>query len=120
MDASPIATVLDYIFLRAGSPGFKGSASDLLSGIRSCAESAGVEPRYLPSSPHAMGKKLVEIKANLQSSQYFIEFVRGKERIWTICPPASYAKDRSKYLSMSLSSLPSARAFAYNDKVTEL
>ncbi|MGE9746227.1 hypothetical protein [Bdellovibrio bacteriovorus] len=122
LDASPIATVLDYIFLKAGSSGFRGSASDLLSGIRSCAESAGIEPRYLPSSPHAMGKKLVEIKANLQSSQYFIEFVRGKERIWTICSPPSYAKDRSKYLNNSLSSISSGvtRAFSYNDKMTDL
>jgi hypothetical protein len=122
LDSSPLAIVLEYVFSKTGSLGFKGSATELLAGLKDYAEVAGVEPRYLPSNPHSMGKKLVELKVNLQAQGYFVDFSRGKERLWTIIPPKWVTSKSNSIGKTPFPSFPSScrKAFAFDPTLSEL
>jgi len=93
LDASPLVAVLHYCFAKQGITRLIGTPTDLLHVIRNTAEYACVDQRMLPNTPRMLGKKLNEVKPNLEAEGYKILFTRGKERQWIIEPPESLKEE---------------------------
>lgn len=104
LDASPIAAVLCFCFSKSNLSSLKGTATDILRELRARAEGAGIDVRMLPQTPRILGKKLMEIKPNLEADGYKVFFNRGKERIWTIEPPKKLQDEYRASLASSTSS----------------
>lgn len=105
LDASAIATALNFCFSKSNLSSLKGTATDILRELRIRAEGAGIDLRMLPQTPRILGKKLMEIKPNLETDGYKVFFNRGKERIWTIEPPEKLREEYRASLTSSASSL---------------
>jgi hypothetical protein len=105
LDASAIATTLNFCFSKTNLTRLHGTATDILRELRTKAEAAGIDVRMLPQTPRILGKKLMEIKPNLEADGYKVFFNRGKERIWTIEPPARLRDEYRASLTSSTSSL---------------
>ena len=104
LDASAIATTLNFCFGKTNLPRLHGTATDILRELRTKAEGAGIDVRMLPQTPRILGKKLMEIKPNLETDGYKVFFNRGKERIWTIEPPVRLREEYRASLTSSTSS----------------
>ena len=109
LDASPIAAVINFCFSKTNLASLKGTATDILRELRNRADGAGIEGRLLPQTPRILGKKLMEIKPNLEAEGYKVFFNRGKERIWIVEPPQRLRDDYKSKVDASLASLPSLK-----------
>lgn len=82
--ASPLASViLEYL---KKEEELKGTPSEVLHKLRSCIDLAGVNPRSFPQNAWSFGRRLLEIKTNLEALGYVVERGKDKNRFIHIYP----------------------------------
>lgn len=84
IEASPLAAILLHYQMKMNVPFLKGSPTDVLKELRGVIDTSGIDPRQLPATPRSFGKKLTEIKSNLEAEGFKISFHRTGVRTWTI------------------------------------
>lgn len=78
LDASPMATVIRYYIEKDGE--LRGSPTEILRLLRFKCQAAGFHENQLPKSPHSFGKRLQEIRPNLEATGYVVDRNRGNHR----------------------------------------
>ena len=69
----------------------EGTATEILGKLKKFYVMSGLEKEQLPKNAYSFGKKLREVKPNLQSLGYVIEESRGRERLLKIYPQVKKA-----------------------------
>lgn len=101
LEASPLATlVMEWFKSNPYQQFITGTPSVVFRKLKEQADNAGIDERSLPRSPLAFGRKLQEVRSNLEAHGYVIDRTRGKNRTITIHKPKSS-------VSASIASVPS-------------
>jgi hypothetical protein len=106
LEASPLAAlVTEWFRCHPRDEALRGTPTQVFKDLRGMAERAGVDERSLPRTPLSFGRKLEEVRANLEAHGYVLGRTRGKCRTVTIHRPVSE-------MPSSIASFPSLRVKA--------
>lgn len=101
LEASPLAAlVMEWFKSNPYQHFLTGTPSAVFKKLKEKADDAGIDERILPRGPLAFGRKLQEVRSNLEAHGYIIDRTRGKNRAITIHKPKSNG-------SASITSVPS-------------
>lgn len=96
LEASPIAAlVVEWFRSNPSYNELSGTPSHVYRKLKILADDVGIDSRSLPKNPRAFGKKLQEVRPNLEAHGYIVDRVRGKDRTWTIFRPKREASTPS-------------------------
>lgn len=121
LEASPLAVLVSQWFKANPYEQFiSGTPSVVFRKLKEQADNAGLDERTLPRSPLAFGRKLQEVRSNLEAHGYAIERTRGKDRTVTIFrPKANLAASNASVTSIA-DAVSNRSAPTVADKIAQL
>lgn len=90
IDSSPLAAlVIEWFKKNRFQNNISGTPTQVFRQLKSVAEEAGIDERIMPKTPLAFGRKLQEVRSNLEAHGFVIDKTRGKDRMIAIYRPKS-------------------------------